>query len=77
MSRSIRVELGAQAYEVRVDKGLLDSPQLSALVGGTQAFVLSDANVAPLYLERVRRALRLRPGASAPAVSAAPGDGGS
>jgi uncharacterized membrane protein YdfJ with MMPL/SSD domain len=27
--------------------------------------------------DRVRRAMRLRPGASAPAVSPAPGDGGS
>jgi len=57
MSRSIPVELGAQAYAVRVGTGLLDSPQLPALVTGAQAFVLSDANVAPLYLERVRKAL--------------------
>jgi 3-dehydroquinate synthase len=57
VSRNIRVELGAQAYEVRVGNGLLDSPQLATLVTGTQAFVLSDANVAPLYLERVRTAL--------------------
>jgi 3-dehydroquinate synthase len=40
-----------------VGQGLLDSPQLAELVTGAQAFVLSDANVAPLYLERVRAAL--------------------
>jgi len=57
MSRSIRVELGAHSYEVHVDAGLLDSPRLAALVPGAQAFVLSDGNVAPLYLERVQRAL--------------------
>jgi len=57
MSRTIPVELGARAYEVRVGKGLLDSPQLATLVTGAQVFVLSDANVAPLYLERVRAAL--------------------
>src|SRR6478735_4075001 len=57
MSQSIRVELGEQAYDVQVGSGLLDSPQLAALVTGAQAFVLSDANVAPLYLERVRQAL--------------------
>jgi 3-dehydroquinate synthase len=57
MSQSIRVELGEHAYEVEVGSGLLHSPRLAALVTGTQAFVLSDANVAPLYLERVRNAL--------------------
>jgi 3-dehydroquinate synthase len=57
MSASIRVELAERAYEVQVGSGLLDSPQLAALVTGAQAFVLSDANVAPLYLERVRRSL--------------------
>jgi 3-dehydroquinate synthase len=57
MSRVIRVELGVQAYEVHIDSGLLDSPRLAALVPGAQAFVLSDSNVAPLYLERVRAAL--------------------
>jgi 3-dehydroquinate synthase len=57
MSATIAVELGADAYEVRVGKGLLDSPQLAALVTGVQAFVLSDDNVAPLYLQRVRKTL--------------------
>ena len=57
MSRVIRVELGAHSYDVQVGNGLLDSPQLAALVAGKQAFVLSDGNVAPLYLEQVRAAL--------------------
>jgi 3-dehydroquinate synthase len=57
MSREIGVELGARAYRVQVGAGLLDSPRLAALVPGAQAFVLSDANVAPHYLERVRTAL--------------------
>jgi 3-dehydroquinate synthase len=57
MSESIRVELGEHSYEVHVGSGLLDSPHLAALVGGTQAFVLSDSNVAPLYLQRLRNAL--------------------
>jgi 3-dehydroquinate synthase len=57
MSATIAVELGADRYEVRVGKGLLDSPQLAALVAGAQAFVLSDGNVAPLYLDRVRQSL--------------------
>jgi 3-dehydroquinate synthase len=57
MSRTIEVLLGAGAYPVHVGRGLLDSPQIAELVPGTQAFVLSDANVAPLYLERLRRTL--------------------
>jgi 3-dehydroquinate synthase len=57
MSRVVRVELGARAYEVQVGAGLLDSPRLAALVPGAQAFVLSDSNVAPRYLARVQRAL--------------------
>jgi 3-dehydroquinate synthase len=57
MSREIRVELGARAYSVQIGKDLLDAPRLTALVPGAQAFVLSDANVAPLYLEQVRGAL--------------------
>jgi len=57
MSQVVRVELGEHAYDVQVGKGLLDSAQLAGLVTGAQAFVLSDANVAPLYLARVRAAL--------------------
>jgi 3-dehydroquinate synthase len=57
MSREIQVELGARAYTVSVGAGLLDSPRLAAQVRGSQAFVLSDANVAPLYLQRVSLAL--------------------
>jgi 3-dehydroquinate synthase len=57
MSQEIQVELGARAYTVSVGAGLLDSPRLAAQVRGSQAFVLSDANVAPLYLQRVSLAL--------------------
>jgi 3-dehydroquinate synthase len=57
MSQEIEVALGARSYTVSVGAGLLDSPRLAVQVPGAQAFVLSDANVAPLYLERVRAAL--------------------
>ena len=57
MSQVVRVELGARAYEVEIGSGLLASPRLAALVPGAQAFVLSDSNVAPLYLAKVRAAL--------------------
>ena len=57
MSRRIAVELGERAYEVEVGSGLLASPRLAALVPGAQAFVLSDANVAPLYLAKLQATL--------------------
>ena len=57
MSREIAVALGARSYTVSVGSGLLDSTRLAAQVPGAQAFVLSDANVAPLYLQRLRVAL--------------------
>ena len=57
MSHEIEVALGARAYTVSIGAGLLDSPRLTEQVPGAQAFVLSDANVAPLYLPRLRAAL--------------------
>ena len=57
MSESIRVELGARAYEVRIGKGLLDAADLLAQVPGRQALIVTDAHVAPLYLARVQSAL--------------------
>jgi 3-dehydroquinate synthase len=57
MSHEIEVALGARAYTVSIGAGLLDSPRIAAQVPGAQAFVLSDANVAPLYLGRLRAAL--------------------
>jgi len=54
---------------------LIDATIVRALLVPSFMKIMGDWN---WYLpERVRRALRLRPGASAPAVSAAPGDGGS
>jgi 3-dehydroquinate synthase len=57
MSERIEVELGPRSYIVEVGANLLDSPRLASQVPGRQAFVLSDDNVAPLYLGRVRAAL--------------------
>ena len=57
MSQSIRVELGERAYTVRVGAGLLDTEDLSAHVPGRHVLIVTDANVAPLYLSRVQSAL--------------------
>jgi 3-dehydroquinate synthase len=55
----IGVKLGARAYPIHVGSGLLDEARLYAphLRGGAAA-VVTNAVVAPLYLERVERALR-------------------
>ena len=54
---TVAVRAGGDAYEVLVGAGLL--ARLGELVGGsaTQAVVVCDENVAPLYLERVRSSL--------------------
>jgi 3-dehydroquinate synthase len=55
---NIRVELGARAYPIYIGKGILDDASLYAghLVA-RRAAIVTNAVVAPLYLDRVRRAL--------------------
>ncbi|MFA6985897.1 MAG: 3-dehydroquinate synthase [Arenimonas sp.] len=57
MSESIAVALGERAYQVQVGAGLLDDNPLSPHVRGRHALVVTDANVAPLYLAKVQAAL--------------------
>jgi 3-dehydroquinate synthase len=55
---TLRVALGSRAYPIHIGSGLLDDARLYAPhVGGRQIALLSNAVVAPLYLERVTRAL--------------------
>ena len=52
------VELGARRYPIRIGPGLLDdAASVAALVPGRHALIVSDTNVAPLYLARVQAAL--------------------
>ncbi len=55
---NIRVELGARAYPIYIGEGILDDASLYAghLVAG-RAAIVTNAVVAPLYLDRVRRTL--------------------
>jgi 3-dehydroquinate synthase len=54
----LQVELGERRYPIRIGRGLLDAPEaLAALVTGRHALVVTDGNVAPHYLARVRAAL--------------------
>lgn len=56
--RELTVELGSRRYPIRIGAGLLDDGAgLRALVPGRHALVVSDDNVAALYLENLLAAL--------------------
>ena len=57
MSQSIPVSLGSRSYLVQVGEGLLASSDLSAQVPGRHALIVTDENVAPLYLAGVQASL--------------------
>ncbi len=57
MSQSIPVSLGSRSYVVEVGEGLLASTDLPALVPGRHALIVTDENVAPLYLGGVHAAI--------------------
>jgi 3-dehydroquinate synthase len=57
-TRQLVVELGARSYPIHIGAGLLDRIGLLAdVVHGKHALIVSDTNVAPLYLARVEAAL--------------------
>lgn len=56
----IPVTTPAASYSVHVDRGLLDRAggEIAARVRGRTAFIVTDSNVAALYLQRVEQSLR-------------------
>ncbi len=60
VEKSVRVELGARAYDIFLGAGLLSSigPRCAALPNAHAALVVSDENVAPHYLDSVLASLR-------------------
>lgn len=58
---TLHVELGARSYPILIGRDLLTDPQLLApQVQGSQAVIISNTTVAPLYMARVRAALDAR-----------------
>ena len=57
--QSFRVELGASSHQVQIGEGLLDRlGELAAATGlGGRCAIVTDTNVAALFLERARHAL--------------------
>ena len=57
-TRTLSVALGARSYAIHIGAGLLSEPtRWQPLLRGRHVLVVSDANVAPHYLARVRAGL--------------------
>jgi len=58
MFRTLEVDLGPRSYPIHIGPGLIDEPAiLEARITGHQVMVVTNETVAPLYLDRVERAL--------------------
>jgi 3-dehydroquinate synthase len=58
MNRTIEVALGERSYRIRIGTGLLDdASEWRDSLRGRHALVVTDAHVAPLYLDRLRGGL--------------------
>ncbi len=57
--RSVHVNAASASYDVLIGEGLLDEvgPRLSGLGRTGRVFIVTDSNVAPLYLDRVAASL--------------------
>lgn len=57
--RIVHVSTTSRSYDVHVEPGVLDScgELVRRSAGGEKAFVVSDTNVAPIYMDRVRASL--------------------
>lgn len=54
---TLEVDLGTRSYPIHIGAGLLGDPQLvSPHISGTQVMIVSNETIAPLYLEKTRRA---------------------
>jgi 3-dehydroquinate synthase len=56
--QTLKVELGDRSYPIHIGEGLLDQPELLApYIAGRSVAIVSNATVAPLYIERLTRSL--------------------
>ncbi|HZZ62242.1 MAG TPA: 3-dehydroquinate synthase [Roseiarcus sp.] len=57
--RRVEVPLGARAYSILIGRGLIDEAgvELARIVPGAKCAIVTDANVAPLYLDRLTTSL--------------------
>jgi 3-dehydroquinate synthase len=73
----VRVGLGARAYDIHIGAGVLRrlAPLLDETVGARPLIVVSDTNVAPLYLAKLEAALAAGGRSAPPAIIVAAGEG--
>ena len=58
LMHTLHVDLGERSYPVYIGRDLLADPQyLREHIGGSQVVIISNATVAPLYMDRIRTAL--------------------
>jgi 3-dehydroquinate synthase len=56
--RTLEVELGERSYPIHIGRDLIDKPELyRPKIAGRQVMIVTNETVAPLYLDRVERAL--------------------
>jgi len=56
--KTVNIDLGERSYEIRIAQGLLgDSNELLPWIAGSQAVIITDEVVAPLYLDKVSSSL--------------------
>lgn len=56
--QTLKVDLGERSYPIYIGEGLLDQPELLAPhIASRQVAIVSNETVAPLYLERLSKAL--------------------
>ena len=56
--RTLKVDLGDRAYPIHIGDGLLDSDYLASVIRGRQVLVVTNDNIALLYLDRVLSTLQ-------------------
>ena len=73
--RRVEVPLGARAYTIHIGPGALDEAgaEIAKIAPNAKCAVVTDANVAPLYLERVTASLE-RAGLAAAPIVCPPGE---
>jgi shikimate kinase/3-dehydroquinate synthase len=73
--RRVEVPLGPRAYTIHIGPGVIDDagPEIAAIAPGAKCAIVTDANVAPLYLERVVASLG-RAGLASAAIVCPPGE---
>ena len=57
--KTVEISLGDRSYEIKIAPGLLESGnEILPWIRGEQVFIVTNEIVAPLYLEKVKSALR-------------------